>query len=133
MPGEAASLPGDEAPGASYASTGAGAARAPAGYGAGPPRDYTASAYRAQPPPDYSDRDGANSHQALPVRGGHGEPSEAVSHPSFPGGQPGQEAYWDEHQGQAPYPPVYGNGEYGDNHRSEPYPADGYGGYPARG
>lgn len=127
MPAEAASLPGNEEPGVSYAS-----------YGAGSPRDYTAPDYTApdyqgQPPPGYSDRGGANSHRALPVRGGRGEPTEPVSHPSFPGGQPGQEAYWDGHQGQAPYPAGYGNGDYADNHRSEPYQADGYGGYAARG
>jgi hypothetical protein len=125
---------------ASYA--GAGAARTPAGFPDGHAggyasgdgaRDYPAP-YRAPLQSGYPGPAGAQT--GLPVRGGRGLPAEAVSHPSFPGGQPGQDAYWAGQPGQA-FPPPNGNGEYaegyGAGHHGEPYQPDGYGGYAARG
>ncbi|HEY5986860.1 MAG TPA: hypothetical protein VIV12_10860, partial [Streptosporangiaceae bacterium] len=130
MPADSASLPGHENP--SYA--GAGAARATAAAAAAGAGGYNGvpshppAAYRR---PSNADPGGAGSHQ-VPMRAGRGEPAAAISHPSLPGGQPGQQPYWDGNHSQASYPAGYGNFEYGDDHRAEPYQADGYGGYAAQ-
>jgi hypothetical protein len=137
FPDDGVGLPAHENSGVSYA--GAAAARATAafaegqgagGYNGGPGR--TPAAYRGQMP-SYADQGGVGAHQPPPMRAERGEPTEAVSHPSFPGGQPGLRPYWDGNHSQAAHPAGYGDVEYGDDHRAEPYQADGYGGYAAQG